>query len=431
MATENTRPTTLAGIKRVAKFIKQEKSIPHHAALDEAAQKAGFQNLRHAQSVLGEPAQHLHQTFVTFYWKEYGEGPEPFKRGPALRSGRTTLSFLLPLPLQDILPGRSLERTPYLAGFRLEATDHLELRGDSNSEYEGLRMAQQAALALNFMAATGFRAPFANEMPEPWLNLSKRADHQSSWYDEESKCFVILDEPYSPLFQDEIDWAKEHGFHTVGVRWRGVYSAGDTPRLHSVSDVLITRSVKKLLALEARLNDEEWTYDSQAYDSQFISPARALSGKRKSARLMPPPQGVERAGAVPCGSGEPGYRSRWRPARRMDLDKHLQIGPILESLPFSMIFDSASGLQGVRMTLNKWFEEEYEDAELPDTQMRQDYYSPAPTAIKGAADVLAELAVVRQNVVEGYQDCKPKRDLLDRIDRSERWVKRYAARRKP
>ncbi|WP_259369674.1 DUF5623 domain-containing protein [Pseudomonas asiatica] len=146
---------------------------------------------------------------------------------------------------------------------------------------------------------------------------------------------------------------------------------------------------------------------------------------------MPPPQGVERDGAVPCGPGEPGFRSRWRPARRMDLDKHLQVGPILENFPFSMIFSPTSPLIDVRITLNKWFEEEYEDAELPDKQMRQDYYSPAPTPIRGAADVLAGLGVVRQMVSDGYQDCKPKKDLLDRLDRCEEWVRRFAARRNP
>ena len=430
MATEHTRPTTVARIKRVAKLIKQEKSIPHHAALDEAAQSAGFQNLRHAQSVLGT-AKKLHQTFVSFYWKDHGQSPDPFKRGPELRSGRTTLSFLLPLPLTEILPGRSLERTAYLSGFRLEAPDHLELRGDAYSEHDGLRKAQRAALALNFMAVTGFRAPFVNETYGTSLNLSKKADHKSTWYDDESKCIVILDEPYRHLFREEIDWAKEHGFHTVGIRWRGVYSAGETPRLHSVSAALITRSAKKLHALEARLQAEEWTYDSHAYNSQFISPARALSGKRRRARILPPPQGVERDGAVPCGPGEPGFRSRWRPARRMDLDKHLQVGPILENFPFSMIFSPTSPLIDVRITLNKWFEEEYEDAELPDKQMRQDYYSPAPTPIRGAADVLAGLGVVRQMVSDGYQDCKPKKDLLDRLDRCEEWVRRFAARRNP
>lgn len=117
MATEHTRPTSVAGIKRVAKLIKEELSIPHHAALDKAAQKAGFQNLRHAQSVLGT-AQKLHQAFVSFYWKEHGESPEPFKRGPELRSGRTTLSFLLPLPLKDVLAELAVVRQTVSVGYQ-------------------------------------------------------------------------------------------------------------------------------------------------------------------------------------------------------------------------------------------------------------------------------------------------------------------------
>lgn len=290
MATEQTRPTTLAGIKRLAKFIKGARGIPHHAALDEAAQKAGFQNLRHAQSVLAESAGDLNPAFVTFYWEEREDFLTDLEPGPLIRSGRTTFRFLLPVPISDLLPGRALDRTPYIdADFRLDAADHLELRSDYYSEHHGVRMAKQVALTLNFMAATGLRAPLSGEMQRPRLELSDNADHCSYWYDGESKCMVILDEPYRRLLQDEITWAKDHGFHTVGVPWRGLYGTDDTPRLHAVSEPTLLRLVGKLQALEGRLNDEQWTYESQPYESQFISPARVLSGKRKPPRIMPTP----------------------------------------------------------------------------------------------------------------------------------------------
>lgn len=429
MATEHTRPTTLAGVKRLAKFIKRARGIPHHAALDEAAQKAGFQNLRYAQSVLGESARDLHQAFVTFYWKEREGFLSSLEPGPVLRSGRTTFKFLLPVPLRDLLPGRALDRTPYIDDdFRLEAPDHLELRSDYYSEHDGVKMAKQVALALNFMAATGLRAPRASEKLRPNLNLSDNADHCSYWYDEESKCIVILDEPYRSLFEDDIAWAKDHGFHTVGVPWRGIYYTDETPRLHAVSEPTLSRLVGKLEALEARLNDEKWTYDSQAYESQFISPARVLSGKRKSPRIMPTPQGVEHAGAVPCGAGQPGHRSRWRPVRRMDLDKHLHIGPIMSSLSVSVTMAwSGARLGQIGSTLDAWFRSEYEDAELPNKQSRQVYDLPKPTFIRGIANQLTALADVRQTIVEGYQDCKPKMELLERIDKAERWIRRNLA----
>lgn len=427
MATEKIRPTTLAGIKRLAKFLKKAQGIPLHAALDGAAQKAGFQNLRHAQSVLGESSRALHQTFLTFYWQEREDFPHSMDSGAVLRSGRTTFKFLLPAPLKDLLPGRALERTPYMDDFRLEAPDHLELRGDYFGEHEGVRMARQAALALNFMAVTGLRAPLASEYPRPDLKLSDNADHCSYWYDAEEKSIVVLDEPYRPLFQDEIAWAEDHGFHTAGVPWRGIYGTDDKPRIHTRSASALSRVIEKLEALEARLEVENWTYESQAYESQFISPARLLSGKRKNPRVMPTPQGVERAGAVPFGHGLAGYPSRWRPKRRMDLEKHLHIGPIMSSLMVS-VFMAWSGRRLGRIvgTLSSWFQYEYEDAELPSKEARQVYDQPNPTIIRGTANQLSALAEVKQVIVEGYQDCKPKKELLESIDKADRWIRRNA-----
>jgi len=425
MATENTRPTTLAGVKRLAKFIKQEQDIPYHDALDGAARKAGFQNFRHAQSVLGASACDQHRVFLTFYWGKHDRSAGSIS-GPVVRSGRTTFEFLLPVPLKDLLPGKSLERTPYLNGFRLEAPDHLELRGDFYDKNEGVRMAEMAALALNFMAATGLRAPLESEMYRPYLNLSKHPDHSSHWYDEESKCEVVLDEPYRPMSQDEIDWAKDHGFYTVGVPWRGIYLAGYTPRLHAVSEAVLSRLVGKLVALEAWLKDQKWTHNSDSYQSQFISPARVLSGKRKPPRIMPTPQGVERAGAVPCGDGMPGHRSLWRPARRMDLNKHLHIGPIMSSLWVSMSWNWTR-IGPIRSTLDAWFRNEYEETDLPKKELRRIYDLPKPALISGTANQLTALADVRQTIVEGYQNCKPKRELLEEIDKVERWIRRTQA----
>ncbi|PTU03583.1 hypothetical protein DBR45_06315 [Pseudomonas sp. HMWF031] len=45
-------PTTLVGIKRLAKAIKREHEVPHHLALDIAAKKAGYLDYSHAQIVL-------------------------------------------------------------------------------------------------------------------------------------------------------------------------------------------------------------------------------------------------------------------------------------------------------------------------------------------------------------------------------------------
>ena len=52
---QSIRPTTLEGIKRLAKGIKRDLDVTHGRALDLAAQQANFENFRHARQAL----QHL------------------------------------------------------------------------------------------------------------------------------------------------------------------------------------------------------------------------------------------------------------------------------------------------------------------------------------------------------------------------------------
>ena len=42
-------PTTVTGIKRLAKTLKRDSAIPHHQALDDAAARAGFRDFQHAR----------------------------------------------------------------------------------------------------------------------------------------------------------------------------------------------------------------------------------------------------------------------------------------------------------------------------------------------------------------------------------------------
>jgi hypothetical protein len=52
MNIENLKPTTMDGIKSLAKKIKKRDGIQHAKALDAAAFQAGYQNFRHAQNQL-------------------------------------------------------------------------------------------------------------------------------------------------------------------------------------------------------------------------------------------------------------------------------------------------------------------------------------------------------------------------------------------
>lgn len=46
------KPTTLLGIKQLAKKISKAEGVRHHVALDKAAKQAGYQNFTHARHSL-------------------------------------------------------------------------------------------------------------------------------------------------------------------------------------------------------------------------------------------------------------------------------------------------------------------------------------------------------------------------------------------
>jgi hypothetical protein len=50
------RPTTIDGIKRLARQIHKAREIPHHEALNLAAKQAGCENYSHARKKLSEQA---------------------------------------------------------------------------------------------------------------------------------------------------------------------------------------------------------------------------------------------------------------------------------------------------------------------------------------------------------------------------------------
>lgn len=52
MSNLDVRPSTMEGIKRLAKSIKREKNLTHAKALDQAAQAAGFEDFQHAHKTL-------------------------------------------------------------------------------------------------------------------------------------------------------------------------------------------------------------------------------------------------------------------------------------------------------------------------------------------------------------------------------------------
>src|ERR1700722_2801495 len=175
MSIEAIRPSTLDGIKRLAKVIKVRQHIQHARALDEAAKHAGFQNFRHAQNRLtNNPTPgpgSSHQVFVTAYWRDGDTGA----------SGRETKVVVLSASLGDLITRAQLRYDRSLGVYKLEGPDHLVRRHVSSSQSPARDAVMAAERTLHFVDATKLR-PSRSERGDLSSGLPGR-DHHSVWID--------------------------------------------------------------------------------------------------------------------------------------------------------------------------------------------------------------------------------------------------------
>ena len=134
MPIEAIRPSTLAGIKRLARSLKVERSIRHMPALDAAAQVAGYQNFRHASNTLRQrPGIPLFCTvcpvFSTACRKDRAAGS----------TGRETLTAHAVLSMGDLMTASPFQSHRALDAFRAEGSDHLALCSSFMPPSFGLR----------------------------------------------------------------------------------------------------------------------------------------------------------------------------------------------------------------------------------------------------------------------------------------------------
>ncbi|MDN7431389.1 DUF5623 domain-containing protein [Burkholderia sp. AU45388] len=405
MPSINAQPSTLDGIKRLAKTIKRERKIPHHQALDEASREAGYQNLRHAQSQIEHPT--THAAYLSAYWANPGG------------AGRETLTIRLPKPLADVIASHQLRTAKNLGWFFLESVDHIELRTDVSNQQLARNELLAAARTLRFMAATGLRPTTTQQQRRPMRVFDDLPgfDHPSRWIDGETGAWVFIDEPYAVLEPEKRHrWVADHGIHMATPEWDGLHSPTTIPHVFCSDQTLLARLSKQLVQLGGRGKVQEWDGESARYWSQFVSPGRQATGKSRRARQMPAPRGVERNGALPYGSGIGGIESRWRPAKRMPLDMHLTVGPLVHALDHHRFPGGPRrSIAFVRTTLDDWIQMEYPGDEMSDEQFRAAYYGTHAAPIVDRARQIEAVRRIRALLSEGYSDCRPRRALLDRL----------------
>lgn len=434
MLNENVRPSSIDGIKRLAKQIKKDGGIQHAAALDEAARAASFENFKHArrslssQSSLTASKNHL---FITIYWQE----TKPY------RQGRETLQIDLSKPLLELCSKSELKMARGLWG-RLVAPDHIVHDTIAQSQDFARGEICKAVRTLRFMEATGLRPSDDYLAAYPRRDQDNRlpdTDHATDWYDPANGQFVLVDEPYSAavVSEERSAWAQKHGWHIQASKWPGIYypySCSFFVATNASNGYDFVGLMKKIDSLDAPLLQEDWNGMSVPSHEVFASPMAKTPQDVRRARC----KGTIIREASRTTTPYSAYgNQRRKPKAKMPIPSHIEAGRIIKSVlaspqkPFSV----NRRMDSVRSTLEDWMSSEIRRDELDGPEFFDVYYrdadeiGPYAEAAKTSAGLIRILKELKAKLSGYYPDCAPLRQQLSKIDASIMMISKHAERR--
>ena len=419
MVIASIRPSTVDGIKQLAKKIRRERNITHTEALDEAGRQAGYENFVHAKrQLVGAGVPRGIPIYLSVHWRARRERDGESKP-VGLRAGREILRVDLSRPLPEIVAKHRVSHGRGLHGFRMEYEDHLEHLTNVQGQDEARKVLLTAARSLRFMEATGLQ-PVSTKKYHDLLRMLEKMpgrDHQSQWFEPGTEGYVFLDEPYAAALKNDSAerqrWLERNGLQMVAPEWEGIYYPGECPpHLVGPDGTLLQRVADALSKVQSVKEPVTWPHETGLCGDDFVSPKRQADAKPR--RPRPGPSWREHKGATPYG-GAAGIPSRWRPTKPMPFDLHQQLGPLMQKLcvGFSWRVDQKLGI--ARSQLEDWsimeHKHQHEDA------VYDIYYGgPSTPVCKTNAERLEALTAARAIVERGYDDCKPRRELLAALD---------------
>jgi hypothetical protein len=427
VSSKDIRPSTLDGIKRLAKSLKTERGIQHVRALDDAAREAGFQNFRHASNVLRttpepERPSPRHRIFLTTYWHDRNVGA----------SGRETLTIWLSIPWGDLITPLQLKYHRALRDFGPAGPDHLSHERQLRKQSDARLAVCAAARVLHFMDATKLRPSKGHSRGFPRGHAVPGLDHPSVWYDSMTKRYLLVDEPYEKAVegrtQERQTWAKQHGYAIVKPAWAGMYGPDVRTRLYLIADekkgIPLQPVSDALDRLPPPIVADQWDGESAPRTPVFVSPgtmAKAEAAKDKPKAPRKPSGQRNSVGYMGEFSGQ-----QRRPKGRMPIEMHAEVGRLLKSVVEAAYYRNGvhNRVNAIRSELDNWVQREYTHAELPVEQFLKLYYptsgsTPSRSLTEAERDHHADsLAQAKKILTEHYPDCPPLRSLLQKMDRA-------------
>ncbi|SUA99714.1 Uncharacterised protein [Pannonibacter phragmitetus] len=426
MSTANITPTTLDGIKRLAKTISKQDGVPHAVGLDRASIRAGFANYTNARRVLMSSTTAKRPTFKTFIsvrWRD----PETKSRGIEI------IEVSLPKPLDEIVEARHFKNAHGLWKFKRRAPDLIVYQTNPQSEDGAIFAACTAARTLQFMAATGLKPSTSDAL----LNSKSTGrlpglDHCSSWFDPATKKRIMLDEPYAAAVSDRqlerTAWADRNNWQILKSAWRGIYFPDAGSELYLLSDrdkgAALEPIEAALSALGAPIVPGNCRRIAKAEAESFRTPGEIQAQAEKAAKARVPKPARVAGKASSTVSYKMLFSSGRRPNAKMPIEKHSEVGKLLKE-----VLTATRGRAGVtnrvdlvRSELDNWVQLEYDRETLPDSEFFDLYYregGKVPDAERGVASraqSIARLRSAKAILISAYPESKPLNDLTKKID---------------
>lgn len=412
----STLPSTLSGIKRLAKSISRQDQIPHFQALDVVAQRCGYENYHHARRTLerADTVYHfkqLHSIFLSAYWRDSSKKP--------VEAGLEILKIELPRPLLSFLLKHQCSNARNLNGFFIEYEDHIEMRSNADSQARARELLYRAALTLQFIEASGLRPATTKPQRQSMRLVDElpRRDHLSRWVAPSGQ-WIVLDEPYDHVIEQpdlgkQESWVLENNLYWARPSWKGLYYPSDAiPHLITADKALLEQVVQVVESLPPVISEDmaEWPGNTETYWSQFVSPARQVAGKKRKPRP-----------GTTCGTSKnaieyqsrPGHRPLRRPDQSMSLANHVSVGGELKRLYLSGTpFAVHHRLSVIQSELENWMYSENRWEHREDREDEAYYGGKEVQPYPAVVDQLKALDRVHSTLVSSYPDCAPLRNLL-------------------
>lgn len=429
MSRKSIHPSTMTGIKRLAKQIKAAQGLSHSASLDRASEAAGYDNFRHAQNVLPDPAQSIatipsHRPFLTAYWRDRDSGS----------NGRETLAINCSAPWDELLTPAEIKSARGLGKFVPEGPDHLTMRHLIGSQANAREAVCHAARTMQFVAATRLRPSSGYTRAYPKGNTGKRVpaqDHVGVWFDAEKR-YLIADEPYEEAAahrrQERVNWCRAHGYRELKSSWPGMHNPSGSTRLYLLSNassgVPLEPLIKALGKLAPPVSASEWNGQSAPQLPYFVSPGTIAKAEVERTKTPVPRKSIGQRNSVPYTRTLGGGRRDRRPKGRMSVEAHAEVGSLLKSVLVATYYRKGvyNRVDTVRCDLDEWVQREYNGAELPNEQFFGLYYqetgsTPSRSLPAQERKQLADnLLRVRQILSEHYPDSPPLSSMLKKVD---------------